>query len=62
MLYCVKSGWGGAWIKRREVMDGKLREHQYRKEYARSLEGKRVDWDGENKFQAHVRAGETGNG
>ena len=43
-------------------MDGKLREHQYRKEYARSLEGKRVDWDGENKFQAHVRAGETGNG
>ena len=37
----------GAWIKRREVVVGarkirseKLREHQYREGYARSLEGK----------------------
>ena len=43
-----------AWIKRREVVVGarrirseKLREHQYRKG---SLEGKRVEWDGENNF------------
>ena len=44
----------GAWIKRREVVDGawseKLREHQYREGYVRSLEGKRVEWDGENNF------------
>ena len=40
----------GTWIKRREVVDGtrrirseKLREHQYREEYTRSLEGKRVE-------------------
>ena len=40
----------GAWIKRREVVVGarrtrseKLREHQYRKRYARSLEGKGVN-------------------
>ena len=29
----------------------KLKEHQYREEYARSLEGKRVEWDGENVKQ-----------
>ena len=39
----------GAWIKRREVVVGdrrirskKLREHQYREGYTRSLEGKGV--------------------
>ena len=44
----------GTWIKRREVVNGagmirieKLREHQYGEEYTRSLEGKRVEWDGE---------------
>ena len=45
----------GLGIKMREVGDGarkirsdKLREHQYREGYASSLEGKRVEWDGEN--------------
>ena len=40
----------GAWIKRREVVVGarrirseKLREHQYRGGYARSLEGKALE-------------------
>ena len=40
----------GSWIKRREVVDGarkigseKLREHQCREGYARSLDGKRVE-------------------
>ena len=39
----------GAWIKRREVVGArriryeKLREHQYREGYARSLEGKGVE-------------------
>ena len=40
----------GAWIKRREEVVGarsirseKLREHQYREGYARSLEGKGVE-------------------
>ena len=48
----------GTWIKRREVVDRamriiseKLREHHYREEYARSLEGKRVKWDGENNVE-----------
>ena len=44
----------GTWIRWREVMDGarrirseKLKEHKYREEYARSLEKKRLEWDGE---------------
>ena len=48
----------GTWIKRREVVDRlrmiiseKLMEHQYREEYTRSLEGKRVEWDGENNVE-----------
>ena len=48
----------GAWIKRREVVDRarkirskKLRKHQYREGYARSLEGKRVELDVENKVE-----------
>ena len=47
-----------AWIKRREVgveakriRSEKLREHQYREGYARSLERKRVEWDGENNVE-----------
>ena len=45
----------GVWIKRREVVvvvrrirREKLRKHQYREVYARSLEGKGVECDGEN--------------
>ena len=48
----------GAWIKRREVVVGarkirseKLREHRYRERYARSLEGKGVEWDGDNNVE-----------
>ena len=69
MLYSVKSGlW--TWIKRREVVDRpsrirseKLREHQYREEYARSLGGGkecRIGW--RKQCRAHVGAGEIGNG
>ena len=46
------------WIKRRKVVDGdlrirseRLREHQYREGYARSLKGKRVEWDRENNIE-----------
>ena len=46
VLYNVKLV--GAWIKRREVVVGprKLREHQYREGYTRSLEreGNRMGW------------------
>ena len=35
----------------RRIRSEKLREHQYREEYARSLEGKRVEWDGENNIE-----------
>ena len=49
-----------AWIKRREVGIGarrtrseKLREHQYREGYVISLEGKGVEWDGDNNVD-HV--------
>ena len=45
-------------MERREVVIGarrirseKLREHQYRKGYVRSLEGKRVEWDGDNNVE-----------
>ena len=45
-------------IKGREVVVGgrrvrseKLREHQYREGYARSLEGKRVEWNGDNNVK-----------
>ena len=50
---CCKSGW---W--KREVVDWarrirgeKLRGHQYREGYTRFLEGKRVEWDGENNVE-----------
>ena len=45
-------------IKRREVVAGarrirseKLREHQYREGYARSIDGKGVEWDGDNNVE-----------
>ena len=48
----------GAWIKRQEVVVGarsirseKPKEHQSTEEYARSLEGKGVEWDGNNNFE-----------
>ena len=50
----------GAWIKRREVVvvgarrrtsNEKLRKHQYREGYARSLEGKGVEWDGDDNVE-----------
>ena len=59
-MYCVncKVRLLGTWIKRRGVADGpkrikseKLKEHQYREEYARSLERKRVEWDEENNVK-----------
>ena len=46
------------WIKRREVVNEarrirseKLGEHKYREGYARSLEGKGIEWDGENNVE-----------
>ena len=48
----------GAWINRREVVDGarrirteKMREHQYREGYIRSPDGKRVECNGENNVE-----------
>ena len=48
----------GVWIKKREAVVGarrirseKLREHQYRERYIRSLEGKGVEWDGDNNVE-----------
>ena len=48
----------GAWIKMREVVVGarrirseKLRENQYREGYDRSLEGKGVEWQGDNNVE-----------
>ena len=35
----------------RRIKREKLWEHQYKEEYARSLEGKRVNWDGEINFE-----------
>ena len=48
----------GAWIKRREMLVGarrirgeKLREHQYKKGYTRSLQEKGVEWGGNNNAE-----------
>ena len=48
----------GVWIKRRVVVVGarrikseKLREHQYKVGYARSLEGKEEEWEGDNNVE-----------
>ena len=48
----------GEWIKKREVVNGarrirneNLREHQYREGYAKCLENKRVEWDGESSIE-----------
>ena len=38
-------------VRTRKLGNEKLREHQYREGYARSLEGKRVGWDGENNVE-----------
>ena len=35
----------------RMIRSEKLREHQYREVYARSLEGKGVEWDGDNNVE-----------
>ena len=40
---CEESG--GGWARR--IRSKKLREHQYREGYARFLEGKKVEWDGD---------------
>ena len=59
----------GAWIKRRGVVLGarrirseKLREHQYREEYARSLEGKGVELNEKNNVEYMWEQVEMGNG
>ena len=41
-------------MDKEERCDGlveKLREHHYREGYARTLEGKRVRWDGDNNIE-----------
>ena len=38
----------------RRIRSEKLREHLYRGGYARSLEGKGVEWDGESNVE-HIR-------
>ena len=35
----------------RRIRSEKLREHQYRDEYARSFEGKGVEWDGDDNVE-----------
>ena len=35
----------------RRIRSKKLREHQYREGYTRSLEGKEVEWDGDNNVE-----------
>ena len=35
----------------RRILSKKLRGHQYREGYARSLEGNGVEWDGDNNVE-----------
>ena len=57
VLYCVKSG-GRKGLREekwqlgaRRIKSEKLREHQNREGYARSLEGKKLDRDGDNNVE-----------
>ena len=38
-------------VRNRRIRRGKMREHQYREGYARSLEGKGVEWDGDDNVK-----------
>ena len=38
-------------VEARRIRSEKLREHQYREGYVRSLEGKGVEWDGDNNVE-----------
>ena len=38
-------------VEVRRIKSKKLREHQYRERYAWSLEGKGVEWDGDNNIE-----------
>ena len=38
-------------VRARRIRGEKLREHQCRKGYAKSLEGKGVEWDGDNDVE-----------
>ena len=58
MFYCI-SQFGGAWIKRRKIVDGakrirseKLKKDQYREGYCRSLEGEESRMDGMEKIMS----------
>ena len=44
-------------VRAKRIRSKKLREHQYREGYFRSLEGKGVEWDGDNNVN-----NKTGNG
>ena len=39
------------WLGLGGIRSEKLREYQYREGYARSLEGKGVEWDGDNNVE-----------
>ena len=38
-------------VAARRIRSEKLKEHQYREGYARSLEGKELEWDKDNNFE-----------
>ena len=38
-------------VEARSIRSEKLREHQYREGYTRSLEGKGVEWNGDNNVE-----------
>ena len=46
----------------REVRSEKLREHQFIEGYAKSLESRKVEWDGKSNVEQYLRAGEAGDG
>ena len=44
-------------VRARWIRNENLKEDQYREGYARSFEGKGVEWDGEHKCRAYEGAG-----
>ena len=57
MWYCVKLGWcecglkGEVVVGAKRIRSEKLREDRYTEGYAKSLEGKKIEWDGDDNVK-----------
>ena len=49
-------------VRARRIRSEKLREHQYKEGFARSFEGKRIEWNGDNNVKHKWEEVKTGKG